>query len=175
MRWHHLWSSRWVYLLEYVWHNYMFHVDANHRNVLPYACPTHKPYNGICIGVGIAATLDRAVSCTPSTGSSTLAVHQYRTSQSPSSACAAAALQVAISVSRLLGRYARRPDLNARMPGFRVQMGFGLHVGWAIEGAIGEAWRCVAGGHRCPARPGAWWMCACLAVYSRPGAQLWLY
>jgi hypothetical protein len=51
---------------------------------------------------------------------------------------AAAALQVAIRVSRLLGRYARRPDLTARMPGFSVQMGFGLHVGWAIEGAIGE-------------------------------------
>jgi hypothetical protein len=48
-------------------------------------------------------------------------------------------LQVAIRVSRLLGCYARRPDLNARMPGFRVQMGFGLHVGWAIEGAIGAA------------------------------------
>jgi hypothetical protein len=25
------------------------------------------------------------------------------------------------------------------MPGFRVSMGFGLHVGWAIEGAIGAA------------------------------------
>ena len=23
------------------------------------------------------------------------------------------------------------------MPGFKVAMGFGLHVGWAIEGAIG--------------------------------------
>lgn len=44
-------------------------------------------------------------------------------------------------MSRLLGRYSRRADLNARMPGFRVQMGFGLHVGWAIEGAIGE-WTC---------------------------------
>lgn len=42
-------------------------------------------------------------------------------------------------MSRLLARYAARPDLNARMPGFAVQMGFGLHVGWAIEGAIGAA------------------------------------
>jgi hypothetical protein len=24
------------------------------------------------------------------------------------------------------------------MPGFQVAMGYGLHVGWAIEGAIGE-------------------------------------
>ena len=36
-----------------------------------------------------------------------------------------------------LKRYANRPDLNRRMPGFSISMGFGLHVGWAIEGAIG--------------------------------------
>jgi hypothetical protein len=47
-------------------------------------------------------------------------------------------LQVAVSVSRVLKAYSNMPDLNARMPGFSVQMGFGLHVGWAIEGAIGE-------------------------------------
>lgn len=47
-------------------------------------------------------------------------------------------IQVAISVSRLLKKYSSRADLNARMPDFRVQMGFGLHVGWAIEGAIGR-------------------------------------
>lgn len=47
-------------------------------------------------------------------------------------------LQVAVSVSRVLKAYSNRPDLNARLPGFSVQMGFGLHVGWAIEGAIGE-------------------------------------
>lgn len=46
--------------------------------------------------------------------------------------------QVAITVSRVLKGYSKRADLNARMPGFRVNMGFGLHVGWAIEGAIGE-------------------------------------
>lgn len=45
--------------------------------------------------------------------------------------------QVAITVSRVLKAYSNRADLNARMPGFSVQMGFGLHVGWAIEGAIG--------------------------------------
>jgi hypothetical protein len=54
-------------------------------------------------------------------------------------------LQVAINVSRVLKAYSSRADLNARMPGFRVQMGFGLHVGWAIEGAIGEA--AGGGGH----------------------------
>ena len=35
-------------------------------------------------------------------------------------------------------RYCRRDDLNRRMPGFKVALGYGLHVGWAIEGAIGE-------------------------------------
>lgn len=49
-----------------------------------------------------------------------------------------AVIQVAIAVSRRLMKYSDRADLNDRMPGFKVQMGFGLHVGWAIEGAIGE-------------------------------------
>lgn len=40
--------------------------------------------------------------------------------------------------SARLKKYAQRKDLNARMPGFNIAMGFGLHVGWAIEGAIGE-------------------------------------
>lgn len=31
------------------------------------------------------------------------------------------------------------------MPGFKVQMGFGLHIGWAIEGAIGERYWPVQG------------------------------
>jgi class 3 adenylate cyclase len=45
--------------------------------------------------------------------------------------------KVALAHSSRLRRYSRRADLNARMPGFKVQMGFGLHVGWAIEGPIG--------------------------------------
>jgi hypothetical protein len=44
---------------------------------------------------------------------------------------------VGLKRSPRLAQYAKRPDLNSRMPGFAVQMGFGLHVGWAIEGAIG--------------------------------------
>lgn len=31
-----------------------------------------------------------------------------------------------------------RDDLNMRIPDFTVRMGFGLHIGWAIEGAIGS-------------------------------------
>eukprot|EP00878_Enallax_costatus_P013361 GHUV01013968.1.p1 GENE.GHUV01013968.1~~GHUV01013968.1.p1 ORF type:complete len:1219 (+),score=478.50 GHUV01013968.1:437-4093(+) len=50
-------------------------------------------------------------------------------------------IQVAIAVSRRLKKYSNRADLNNRMPGFKVQMGFGLHVGWAIEGAIGSEYK----------------------------------
>ena len=40
--------------------------------------------------------------------------------------------------SRKLDRYKRNPKLNDRMPNYSVKIGFGLHVGWAIEGAIGS-------------------------------------
>lgn len=28
--------------------------------------------------------------------------------------------------------------MHKRIPGFRIKMGFGLHLGWAIEGMIGS-------------------------------------
>ena len=34
--------------------------------------------------------------------------------------------------------YKNDEALNKRMPGYKVKMGFGLHQGWAIEGAIGS-------------------------------------
>ena len=34
--------------------------------------------------------------------------------------------------------YRKDPSLNKSMPGYAVKMGFGLHQGWAIEGAIGS-------------------------------------
>ena len=34
--------------------------------------------------------------------------------------------------------YSNNVALNERMPGYKVKMGFGLHQGWAIEGAIGS-------------------------------------
>ena len=30
------------------------------------------------------------------------------------------------------------PKIQERLPGFKVSMGYGLHAGWAIEGAIGS-------------------------------------
>lgn len=43
-----------------------------------------------------------------------------------------------INKSVKLAKYREYPELNQRMPNYRVRMGFGLHVGWAIEGAIGS-------------------------------------
>src|SRR5574343_456730 len=42
-----------------------------------------------------------------------------------------------IKKSRKLLKYKEHKGLNDRMPNYSVKMGFGLHVGWAIEGAIG--------------------------------------
>jgi hypothetical protein len=40
-----------------------------------------------------------------------------------------------------LSVYGRHPDIRERFKavpgGYSVRMGFGLHIGWAIEGAIG--------------------------------------
>lgn len=37
--------------------------------------------------------------------------------------------------------YRNDAALNERMPGYKVKMGFGLHQGWAIEGAIGSLFK----------------------------------
>lgn len=34
--------------------------------------------------------------------------------------------------------YRKNPEFAKIAPNFKVHMGFGLHVGWAIEGAIGS-------------------------------------
>lgn len=38
-------------------------------------------------------------------------------------------------------KYKSHEKLNKRMPNYAVKMGFGLHVGWAIEGAIGSEYK----------------------------------
>jgi class 3 adenylate cyclase len=47
----------------------------------------------------------------------------------------------AIRTSRNLLKYRDNKGLNERMPNYSVKMGFGLHVGWAIEGAIGSFYK----------------------------------
>ena len=38
-------------------------------------------------------------------------------------------------------KYANHAELNKRMPNYEVKMGFGLHLGWAIEGALGSFYK----------------------------------
>lgn len=49
-------------------------------------------------------------------------------------------LKIIAKINKLSHILAYRQDkeLNARMPDYKVKMGFGLHTGWAIEGAIGS-------------------------------------
>ena len=47
----------------------------------------------------------------------------------------------AIKTSRNLVKYKENKGLNERMPNYSVKMGFGLHLGWAIEGAIGSFYK----------------------------------
>mmetsp|Transcript_84256 Transcript_84256/g.195887 ORF Transcript_84256/g.195887 Transcript_84256/m.195887 type:complete len:1018 (+) Transcript_84256:52-3105(+) len=42
---------------------------------------------------------------------------------------------------RQLAEYREHPALLARLPRFRVSLGFGLHLGWSIEGAIGSEFK----------------------------------
>ena len=39
----------------------------------------------------------------------------------------------AITISKKLKKYKTHKGLNERLPNFSVKMGFGLHLGWAIE------------------------------------------
>jgi len=40
-----------------------------------------------------------------------------------------------------LAEYREHPALLARSPNYRVSLGFGLHLGWSIEGAIGSEYK----------------------------------
>lgn len=37
--------------------------------------------------------------------------------------------------------YRQDTRLSSRLPGYKVKMGFGLHIGWGIEGAIGSEFK----------------------------------
>ena len=50
-------------------------------------------------------------------------------------------IMAAITVSKKLHKYRLNEGLNKRLGSYRVKMGFGLHVGWAIEGAIGSNYK----------------------------------
>jgi len=55
-------------------------------------------------------------------------------------------LKITASVyhSKELQRYNDDPIMNKRMPGFKLKLGFGIHLGWAIEGLIGSSFKADA-------------------------------
>ena len=46
-----------------------------------------------------------------------------------------------INKSKKLDKYRHNEGLNQRIKNYSVKMGFGLHIGWAIEGAIGSEYK----------------------------------
>ena len=50
-------------------------------------------------------------------------------------------IMAALKRSRKMKVYAKHEGLNKRMPGYTVRLGYGLHLGWAIEGAIGSYYK----------------------------------
>jgi hypothetical protein len=43
--------------------------------------------------------------------------------------------------SAFLRSYSKHQKMLERMPGYECKMGFGLHVGWGIEGAVGSTYK----------------------------------
>ncbi|CAE7387352.1 unnamed protein product [Symbiodinium pilosum] len=50
-------------------------------------------------------------------------------------------ITIEVQKSNILSAYRTHPGLQQRFPNFRVTLGFGLHCGWAIEGAIGSEYK----------------------------------
>ena len=48
---------------------------------------------------------------------------------------------IEINSSKVISDYSRVDAIQKVLPGYRVKMGLGLHVGWAIEGAIGSTFK----------------------------------
>jgi hypothetical protein len=45
---------------------------------------------------------------------------------------------IEIKINRRLDPWRVHPDILKRMPDFQIKLGFGLHMGWAVEGALGS-------------------------------------
>lgn len=48
---------------------------------------------------------------------------------------------IEINTQQQILEYKEHEGLNARLPNYSVKMGFGLHFGWGIEGAIGSSFK----------------------------------
>jgi class 3 adenylate cyclase len=48
---------------------------------------------------------------------------------------------IEINTSPLVKQFSKHPRIIEMMPNYKLTMGFGLHLGWAIEGAIGSSFK----------------------------------
>ena len=48
---------------------------------------------------------------------------------------------IKINTDKEMLNYRKNKELSTKIPNYKVKMGFGLHVGWAIEGAIGSRFK----------------------------------
>mmetsp|Transcript_49471 Transcript_49471/g.115712 ORF Transcript_49471/g.115712 Transcript_49471/m.115712 type:complete len:873 (+) Transcript_49471:116-2734(+) len=64
-----------------------------------------------------------------------------RSKMADMSAISMVAIMAAVSKSVVLKEYREHPGLLARISNYHVRLGFGLHYGWAIEGAIGSEFK----------------------------------
>merc|ERR1719271_1800691 len=48
-------------------------------------------------------------------------------------------MNAAIKTSHSLQEFSQDERLQKKLPGYQVRMGSGLHLGWAIEGAVGSS------------------------------------
>lgn len=76
---------------------------------------------------------------------SRLEVEEDVTAVADYSCIAFAQIHSAIHRSTVLAEYRKHPGLQQRLGSYcRVQLGFGLHAGWAIEGAVGTEYKIEA-------------------------------
>eukprot|EP01016_Furgasonia_blochmanni_P004386 TRINITY_DN11700_c0_g3_i4.p1 TRINITY_DN11700_c0_g3~~TRINITY_DN11700_c0_g3_i4.p1 ORF type:complete len:377 (+),score=81.74 TRINITY_DN11700_c0_g3_i4:179-1309(+) len=73
----------------------------------------------------------------------TLVLHESKVAQGICDFSLISFLKIIAKVhkSRKLEKYRMNTKLNERLPNYQVRMGFGLHLGWAIEGAIGSQFK----------------------------------
>jgi len=81
------------------------------------------------------------------TGTSSRSMHSGRTKSqvvmnvADSALASFVVIMTMMKKSAFLRAYGKHEKMLARMPGYECKMGFGLHVGWGIEGAVGSTYK----------------------------------
>jgi class 3 adenylate cyclase len=79
----------------------------------------------------------------PETGENNLTVKRSQVTKNLADFSVITFLKIIAGINKkaALLEYRKHEGLNRRMPNYAVKMGFGLHIGWAIEGAIGSGFK----------------------------------